>query len=473
MSRQLLRNSFSGLSGMALHKLVHLVTMIVLARMLGAEQFGIYAFVGAMVFFFGFLTDLGMERVLTRELSAKPHEARVLLGTALWLRLGLGFLAAGIGASVGWVLALDRVTFVCLVLALATLPFGFDLLARAYFQSRLEIRHYYRITLAGSATFLLLVCLCWWWQGSVVAVFALGLANALLFSALFLRAVLVRAGISPFAELGRARSLLREGFQIGLLALLFMTALRVDQILLFQLRGAEEAGQYAAAVRLTEALGMFSEAVMLSLFPLLAASHRSNPKAFRHRYQLGFRYLAATGTMLALACSYLAPDLLRVVFGQKYAAAWPAAVFLSWNLLLSYLGAVYVNVFLIECWYRLLLLVSALSVAVNIAFNLLWIPAYGSAGAAAATLLSSAIGFVSWFVFPATRSVLVDCVRSSAPAITAGVLSACVGVALLQWRGTHFALLSLVLYVVLLVAVGGLARSDLRRLYASSPSVPG
>ncbi len=470
MSRRLLRNSVSGLSGMVLQKAVHLFTMIVLARMLGAEQFGVYAFVGALVFFFGFLTDLGMERVLTRELAAKPEEARVLLGTALCLRVVLGLLAAGIGVAVGWLWGFDQITFACLLLALAGLPLGTDLLARAYFQSRLEIRNYYRIALAGSATFLALVSICWWRQGSVVAVFALGLINGVVYAALYLRSVHARVSIAPAVSLTRARGLLREGFQIGLLALLFMTALRIDQILLFQLRGAEEVGKYAAAVRLTEALGMFSEAVMLSLFPLLAASRHSSPGVFRQRYRLGFRYLAAAGTLLALGLSYLAADLLRLVFGPKYSTAWPAVVFLSWNLFLSYLGTVYVNVFLIECWYRLLLLVSAVSVAVNIVFNILWIPAYGSAGAAGATLLSSVVGFSLWFFFPATRPVLADCLRSSAPAIAAGALSATVGVVLLQWGGPSFALVSLALYLVLLVVTGGLTKADLQRLYANPQS---
>lgn len=468
MSRRLLQNSFSGLGGMALHKVIHMATMVVLARMLGAEQFGIYAFVGALVFFVAFLTDLGMERVLTRELSAKPHEASVLLATALWLRIALGVAAAAMGLVAAWCLELDRITFFCLAFALAGLPLGFDMLARAYFQSRLEVGKYYRITLAGSATFFLLVCVCWWWQASVVAVFGVGFVNAAVFSGLFLFSVHAEAGIARRAQWNGARNLLREGFQVGLLALLFMTALRLDQILLFQMRGAEEVGHYAAAVRLTEGLGMFSEAVMLSLFPLLAASHRSNPTVFRRRYQLGFRYLAAFGTPLALVCSYLAADLLAWVFGQRYAVAWPSVVLLSWNMVLSYLGAVYVNVFLIECWYRLLLLVSTISVVVNVIFNVLWIPTYGSTGAAAATLLSSLVAFASWFLFSSTRPVLLDCLKAALPATTAGALSAGVGVLLLRWGGPFLALLSLACYPVVLLAAGGLAKSDLRRLYASS-----
>ncbi|GIW45856.1 MAG: hypothetical protein KatS3mg077_3138 [Candidatus Binatia bacterium] len=464
MSRQLLRNSLTGFGGMALHKLIHLVTMIALARMLGTEQFGVYAFVGSVVFFLGFLTDLGMERVLTRELSARPQKASVLLGTALWLRFGLGLVAALTGLVVGWGLQLDRTTFACLLLAAGGLPFGFDLLARSYFQSTLRVQHYYRVSLGGSSSFLVLVLACWWWGASVVSVFAAGLANGLVVSFVFLAAVHWQARIHPRFDVKEVRTLLGEGIQVGLLALLFMAALRVDQILLFELRGPEEVGQYAAAVRLTEALGMFSEALMLSLFPLLAASHRSNPQLFRRRYQLGIRYLAAVGVPLALACSYFAPTLLTLVFGGKYRDAWPAVVLLSWNMLLAYLGAVYVNVFLIERRYRHLLLVSSLSVLVNVLCNLLWIPRYGGPGAAAATLLSSVVALVLWFAFTATRTVMTDCMRASAPAVFAG-MGAVIPALVLGWRsGPLWAIVTMGLYVVLLLAFGGLGRADWKRV---------
>ncbi|MCX8073397.1 MAG: flippase [Candidatus Binatia bacterium] len=468
MSRQLLRNSFSGLSGMTLQKIAHLATMIVLARMLGAEQFGIYAFVGAVMFFLGFLSDLGMERVLTRELAARPHDAPVLLGTALWLRLGLGLVAASVSFVLGWAFRWDRTTFVCLSLAAAALPFGFDLLARAYFQSRLQVRTYYAISVLGSVSFLILVLCCWRWKPSVTAVFIVGLANALLFALIFLLAVRSYVRISPVLVVEHARLLLREASQVGLLALLFMTALRIDQIFLFHLRGAQDVGEYAAAVRLTEALGMFSEAMMLSLFPLLAASHRSNPRVFRHRYLTGFRYLAAAGVSLALAISLIAPEALRLIFGETYEAAWPAAVLLSWNMVLAFLGSVYVNVFLIHGWYRLLLVVSAVSVAVNIVLNLLWIPPYGGVGAAAATFISSLVGFALWFAFSATRNIVVDCLRSSAPAVAAGALAGAVGVFLLGWGGPAVALSSLGLYGAMLFWLGGIVKDDFRWVYSRS-----
>lgn len=466
MTSRFLNNSLAGLAGMALHKVAGIATSVALARMLGAEQFGVYAFVGTLVFLLGFLTDLGMERVLTRELAAKQSEAAALLSNALALKVVLGLSVAGLGAVLGKLLALDSVSYRCLLLALGALPLGFDLLARAYFQSRLEVAAYYRISLVGSVSFLALVGLCWWWEASVVGVFVAGLANALGVGALFLVSLRARVRFGWSLVPARVRMLLAEGFQVGLLGLLFTIALRIDQVILYHLRGAEEVGQYAAAVRLTEALGILPEAVMLSLFPLLAAAHTSDPQRFRRRYRLGFRYLAAAAVPLALICTFAGAELLELVFGAKYRTAAPAVAWLSWNMLLSFLGAVYLNVYLIQSLYRLLIGVSTVCTLLNIGLNFLWIPTYGLSGAAAATVVSTLVGFGLWFVFPFTRGAVADCVREGTRAFVAGAAG---GLAALAWPTTSGAVCAAVatgVYLTTLPLLGGLRWADVRRVTA-------
>ncbi len=69
MLHKVASNTLIGLAGTTAQRVLAFVTTLVLARGLGQDGFGVYSFVGVYIFFFGFIVDLGMERVVTRELA--------------------------------------------------------------------------------------------------------------------------------------------------------------------------------------------------------------------------------------------------------------------------------------------------------------------------------------------------------------------------------------------------------------------
>ena len=142
---------------------------------------------------------------------------------------------------------------------------------------------------------------------------------------------------------------------------------------------------------------------------------------------------------------------------------------LSWNMVFGYIGTIYLSLFLAQSRQRPLLLVSAGALLVNIGLNLLWIPSYGAAGAAAATLAANFAGFLFWLLLPPTRHYMVTCLQESWPSlVAAGVVCGLLWVFGLE-RFPAVALL-IVVYPVLLWALGGLAWRDIRlvqRLYAA------
>ena len=68
------------------NKIIGFFIMLTVARVLGAEQFGVYTTVFAYVSLFALLTDLGLTTVVTRKLSQDDREGRRWLGTALIVR---------------------------------------------------------------------------------------------------------------------------------------------------------------------------------------------------------------------------------------------------------------------------------------------------------------------------------------------------------------------------------------------------
>ena len=122
MLRKLTSNTIAAAAGLSAQKAVGFVTTLVLARGLGEHNFGIYAFVSVYIFFFGFLVDLGMERVVTREIAEHPDRIGRLMGNAMILKLALSALAVPAAIGIAWLAGFDTETRYCILVAALGLP---------------------------------------------------------------------------------------------------------------------------------------------------------------------------------------------------------------------------------------------------------------------------------------------------------------------------------------------------------------
>jgi len=468
MLRKLTSNTLIALGGTTAQRALGFCTTLVLARGLGQDGFGIYSFVGVYIFFFGFIVDLGMERVVTRELALAPERIGRVIGNAIILKLGLCAIAIPATLVVAWLMEVPAEARYCIWLAALGLPLSIEMLFRSYFQSQYEVKYVYLVGLPGAASFLVFAGLCVHWSLPVYAVFYAALVNGAGVLALLMTVALPRIRLRLRPERELLILLIRDAGEVGLFVVLFMLAMRIDQILLFKLSGAVEVGRYAVPVKVTEALSILPEALMLTVFPLLASTRSSAPERFRHTYRLSFKYLSAAILPIALVLTVARYEVVTLAFGHQYRdSAIPLAV-LGWTMFFAYTGAVYLNLFIVQRYQRLLLLVSAVAVAVNIGCNLLLIPRYGATGAALAVLVGNIAGFTCWCLSPETRPYMLVCVREAwRPAAAVAAVAAVLYLRPLS-AGAAVVAIAL-LYPLVLWAIGGVLWGDVafvRRLFA-------
>lgn len=460
--RKLAANTAIGFAGNSLQKVLTFATTLVLARGLGDAGFGLYSYVVAYMFFFGFLADLGMERVITREVARAPHRAGELIGTALLMKVILSLVALLAALTVAFALDLSTETKYCVFFAALGLPLSIELVLRGYFQSRYELKYTFLVTVPATLAFLGVAIICVYFSLPVRAIFLGGLPIGIVALTILLRIARRHLRLSFRPRVREMATLLRDSASVGLFILLFMMSMRLDQVMLFHLRDAGEVGLYAAAVRAAEALILVPDALLLTVFPLLVSTYQSDAERFRHIYRLSYRYLAAVILPIALVATLARQEVVGFVFGPGYSGAANALAILAWNFVIGYVGAVYINVFIARAWYQLLLIVSGIAVLANIICNLLWIPSYGASGAAAATAVANLIGFLCWCVVPQTRPYMVACLEETwKPAlatIAAGLLWF-LDLDLFVMVGAMVAT-----YASLLWVLGGLARADLTLL---------
>ena len=117
------RNAFHLFLGQAATTALSILLNAVLARALGAADFGLLYLVTSMANFAHTVVDWGQASYLVREVARRPERAGDLLGTSLALRVVGAVLVCVPTLLVAWVLGYDaRTRWLALVMLAATLP---------------------------------------------------------------------------------------------------------------------------------------------------------------------------------------------------------------------------------------------------------------------------------------------------------------------------------------------------------------
>jgi O-antigen/teichoic acid export membrane protein len=280
------------------------------------------------------------------------------------------------------------------------------------------------------------------------------------------------AGVLPFwtnawrglsrARVSRARAaaVFRYGAPLGVTLALGYALAALDRSLLAVHRGAEAAGEYAAAFDLASAAVVFAmSSVNIVAFPrILAAASVDGAAGVGRRMKENLDLLLIAGLPVLVALATVPETLCGTVLGAEFTRA--AAGTLPWIAFGAFLGAVrsfYADVvFHVAKDTRAILAIAALVFAVNAAANLVLIPAFGLDGAVAALVLAHAVG-LAFSLWRGRASIAAPPDGTSVKVGVAAIAAAAAGVALDDLRGPGALIVQLasiaVVYGVALLAL--------------------
>lgn len=386
-----------------------------LARHFGPANFGLWNYAIAFTALFGAVSALGMDGVLVRELVRDPSKTGALLGTAMFLRLIASTLAAiSAVAALLWLRPGDPLVLVLVALNAFVLVFQSSQIIDLYFQAQMRTRP---AVLAVNAAFLLAtIGRVWllaigasmeWFAGSLV--FEAGLAALLLWVAYRSAA---RRRIPWRVDSKVAKSLLDESWPLLLSSLAVMVYMRMDQVMLASIVGDEAVGQFSAALRIAEVWYFLPAAFLSAAFPAMMAKRAEAPKDYERYVQRLYDYMAWLGLAVALITTALAPWVISVLYGPRFAPAASILTVQTWAGVTVAMSFVHGRWLLAEGLQKYGLAYTLAAAFVNMGLNLLLIPRFGAVGAAWATLASQ-IGLLPiQLVFPKARRNFVLMLRT-------------------------------------------------------------
>ena len=164
---------------------------------------------------------------------------------------------------------------------------------------------------------------------------------------------------------------------------------RADLIMLGALSTLETTGLYAVALRLCQLLVLPSNAVQTFIAPRISALTAENDQSGAHRlFRLSLGFAFITSAPLALIFWLVPDELVRLTFGDEYAAAAGVVVLLAVSKIFMALSNALSSFMLMLAQEKLFTRLATLSMAINLVLNAVLIPEYGAAGAAISTCVA-------------------------------------------------------------------------------------
>jgi len=464
--KKIAKNTIIIIMGEILTTLIGIFTVIYLTRYLGAQDFGIYSFIFAYLGFFGIIVDFGIARILVRDISRELSQANKLLGSALILKFMLSILA---------------ILLSCLIINFFNYPFNIKLLVyigalsflfsinalyRLIFQVHLKMEYPILVEIFNSLLklglfFFLIVkkaSLIWFVLATVI------INLPALFMLMFFSRKFVKLELK--IDFKVYKYLIKESWPLALTTAFIMIYTRIDQLMLFHMKGAKAVGFYAAAVRLAELFNIIPVAFTISVFPLFSNYFVNAKEKFKEAYELSFKYMSILIIPIAVVMSILSKPIINFIFGQSFTESAQAFKVLIWSEVFVFLGAIHINILIATGLQRLDFLFTVSSALLNIILNLLWIPCYNIVGAAWATLISYSLGVPLSYIIKNTRPYAKALINSLfKPMIASLIVGGFIYWAyLFGFQIGIIIIMPILLYFLIIILIRGLDKKDIEYL---------
>jgi O-antigen/teichoic acid export membrane protein len=187
------------------------------------------------------------------------------------------------------------------------------------------------------------------------------------------------------------REMLRMAVPIAAFGIAVSAYNQVDQLIVFQVAGSNDAGLYGSVYRVLDQAGVFPAAVMTTLTPILASTYRTDLPRVHRLLQtaadnLGILSFGAIGIAIGAG-----KPILHLLYGPDFTQAAPALAVLMVAFVVICLGYVFGVMVVILSVQRRLLRYALLALTVNVVLNLIFVSLFGYIAAACVTVVTEVL----------------------------------------------------------------------------------
>lgn len=374
-------------------------------RYLGPENYGILSYALAFTGIFSFISNLGVDNILNRELVRSPEKRDELMGTAFRLKLIGGFIAFGITvASVFIINPSNLIKFLVMVYSFTFIFQPLNIVS-TFFQSRVEAKKNVRAqVISSSFTSILKIIVMLSGLGVIWIMLVYTLDSLWVVTVLFLsyRRAKFKARNWKFNG-ALARQIFSSSWLMMLTTASVLVYMKIDQVIIRQILDERAVGLYSAAIKLSEIWYFIPGIICVSLFPAIINSKKTSQQSYYSRLKKLYVLVLVLSLLIAIIVSALARPIVQLLFGGDYLESISVLRIYAWSIIGFFIGIVSSYYLLAENYIKIYFFSSFFVAILNVVLNVLLIPKLGINGAAIATVVSYSFLFLFLLFFKKTR----------------------------------------------------------------------
>lgn len=387
LTKKIFHNTIIQVTGKIISTVLGLLTIMIMMRYLGAEQFGWYVTAVSFLQFIGILSDFGFTITTSAMLGEAHFEKRALINTIFTWR----FITALIFNGLAPLLILfspypTEVKTAVIIISISFFTIALNQVFTGYYQATLQTHIQTIGDLIGRATLLLLV---WLFSYNKIPFIPIMLAISL--SAICNTAFLWIKSKNITFELNKtiSKALWYKIQPVALSVMFNAFYLYGDRIILPLFAPATEVAYYGAAYRILDIITQISALIMGLMLPLIASSWtKKQYQDSKQRSQWAFTMVMALILPALVGVFILSKPIMTLLGGAEFIPASGVLKILILSIFGIGLGMIFGHINLAIGRQKQAMWVYASAAILSIGAYLFFIPRTGMYGAAIVTAAS-------------------------------------------------------------------------------------
>lgn len=380
-----IRNTFYMGVAQVSSRVITALTGIALVRYLGLQSYSDFATALAFTAVFFVVPAWAFNQVFLRACSMDRSKTPGYFGTSWILNILLMLVCWAAALIVGYGLYRFELWLLVFIVGTSTMLQTLRLLFEKVFQIYQRLHLTAIVTVAANLTY----------SAGLIAAMVLG-GNVLTVCIIYLlmnaagaavACVLALRMVRPKVQRSAFGPILRQGVSFGLLGGLTGLSFAATSFLLSILRERTQMGYYGSANRLIEGLMMLAHVGIIALRPVLYAMAGDRERLVRAIRQV-IRYFVVLSIPMAVLLMGRCEEIIVLLYKAEFRPAATVLGILSLTLAFRFVLVLCDGVLYACGRERLVLVMYATQIALNVSINLILIPRYGATGGAIGALIA-------------------------------------------------------------------------------------
>lgn len=397
-SRLVFLNTLSQITGQVLGIFVSLVTFVLLARYLGADNYGQYSIITTYLGMFAIAADWSLYLLIVKGLTGEsdPFKRRRLFGSHLAFRLILGLAALLLGVCLIWAFPYSAAVKLGVVVgAVAFLSNSISQLLYSIFQAELKLYITASLELLYKVLLLVSVVLVGINGWGILAVI-LGMVGATLLTLMLASAIARRFIALKLSDIRinstEWREIFRSSWALGINGLFSTVVFKIDILILSLFAASSVVGLYSLSSKIVELLSILSGAFVGSVFPIITRHLASSSEKLPGVIQRSGLFLLILASFVTVITFVLAEPIVWLAGGGEFEGSIAALKILAFFPIFAFFGNYFYHLAVVFNRQNQIVWRTLTVLLINIVLNLILIPRYGYLAAAVVTIITEAVG---------------------------------------------------------------------------------